>query len=162
MTVMQQNVFGLDVAMNHTMPVCITKRAGDFVCDAERVVDGELSLAVESCAKRFTFDVRHHVEKLAFNLSRIEQRENVWMLKSCSYMDLGQESLGAKHSCELRKENFYCDLASVAQIFGEIDSRHTALTKLALDTVPLGESGRQTISWASHLKGVRIGGFCGG
>ena len=161
MTIVQQNIFGLDVAMNHTVPMCVAESTCDFVCYAQCVVDGKLALTVESCAKRFTFDIRHYVEQLAFDLPRIEQWENVRMLKSRSYMDLRQESLGAEYGGELGEENFYCDLSSMPQIFREVDGRHAPFTKLALDAVPLGESGRQTISWASHLKGVRIGVFVG-
>jgi len=35
----QQDVLGLDVAMDHALPVRILERAPDFACDAKRVPD---------------------------------------------------------------------------------------------------------------------------
>ena len=62
----------------------------------DRFVDRELPLAVESLAKRFAFDVRHHVIEKTVGFARIEQRKDVRMIQPRRELDLAQKTLGAE------------------------------------------------------------------
>ena len=50
--VVQQDVLGLDVAVDHAVAVGVVERVGDLGGDADRVGDGELLLAVQPIAQR--------------------------------------------------------------------------------------------------------------
>jgi hypothetical protein len=68
MTIVKKNVLRLDVTMYHTMTVRISESASNFARDAQRIVYWELPLTVETRAKRFALDERHHIEELSFGL----------------------------------------------------------------------------------------------
>ncbi len=54
------------------------------------------------------------------------------------------------------------DLAVVAQVFGEIDRRHAALTELALNAVAGGEGGLQAVQLVGligHSWALLLGAF---
>ncbi len=54
---LQQDVLRLDVAVNDAVAVGVAQRVGYLTGDLQRVVDGELFLAVQPIAQRFAFDV---------------------------------------------------------------------------------------------------------
>jgi len=54
---------GLNVPMDHSAPVCVAQGVRHLARDAQRVVEGELFLAVQPVAQRFPFDERHDVIK---------------------------------------------------------------------------------------------------
>jgi hypothetical protein len=72
------------------------------------------------------------------------------MLEARSDMNLGKEPLGAEYCGELGEQDFDCDLSSVAEIFGEVDCRHSALTDLAVDAVSIGEGSGEAVSGSCH------------
>src|SRR3954470_9551580 len=52
LAILEEDVLGLDVAVNDAVPVRVVERAGDLAGDSQRVVDRELPLAIQSRAKR--------------------------------------------------------------------------------------------------------------
>ena len=73
LAVLQQDVLGLDVAMDDAAPVGVVERGGDFRREADGVVDGQLLLAGEPVAQRLALDERHHVVQEAVGLARVDQ-----------------------------------------------------------------------------------------
>ena len=59
--VVQQDVLGLDVAMDDAVAVGVVQRVGDLGRDAYGLVDTELRFAAEFVAQCLAFDVRHDV-----------------------------------------------------------------------------------------------------
>ena len=102
LAVVQQDVLGLEVAMDDAVAVRVVERAGDRGGDADRFVDRELLLAIEPRAQRLAFDERHHVEEQPVGLARVEQRQQVRVLEVGRDLDLGEESLDAEDRAELR------------------------------------------------------------
>ena len=78
---LQQNVFGLDVAVNHAQLVRVAERVGDLARDSNRVVCRQLLLTREARAQRLPGDERHHVEQQSIGAARVEQRKDVRMLE---------------------------------------------------------------------------------
>jgi len=64
MPALQQNVLGLDVAVDNAAVVRILQRVGDLARELHSVGDGELRPAIEPRAPCFALDERHHVEQL--------------------------------------------------------------------------------------------------
>ena len=72
MPALQQDVLGLDVAVDDAEGVRRAQCVGDLARDAQRVLDGELPFALESCAQRLTRDVWHHVVQQAVSFATVE------------------------------------------------------------------------------------------
>ncbi len=72
------------------------------------------------------------------------------MLEIRRDFDLAQESLGAEYRTELRIENLDGDFSIVFEIVREVDSRHAAASKLALDSIPIEETGCDVAGDGSH------------
>jgi hypothetical protein len=62
--IVQQNVLGLDVAVDNAVSVRVVERVGNLARDPYRFVDAELRLAVQLLADRLALDVGHHVIQL--------------------------------------------------------------------------------------------------
>ncbi len=150
--VVQQNVLGLDVAMDDAVPMRVVERVGHLARDAHRLVDAELRLAVELLAKRLALDVGHDVERQSVGRAGVEQRQDVRMLERRRRLDLDGEPLGAEHGGELRLEHLDRDLAIVLEVRGEVDGGHAAGAQLPLDSVAVGERGTQSIGWEGRRR----------
>ena len=139
--VVQQDVFGFDVAMDHTLPVGIVQCVGHGDGDPDRVIDPELGFAVEAAAERLALDVRHHIVEKPAGLAAVEEREDMRVLQRGGGLDLDDEPLGAEDRGELRLEDLERDLPVVLQVAGQVDRGHPTPAELTLDPVPIGQSG---------------------
>ena len=147
---MQQDVLGLDVAVDHALPVGVVERRGHLGGDPDGVGDGELLLAVEPVAQRLAVDERHDVEQVAVGLARVEQRQDVRVLEVGGELDLGQEALGADHGGELGAQHLERDAAVVADVLGEIDGRHAAGADLTVQAIAVRQGGLEPAEQFGH------------
>jgi hypothetical protein len=76
----QQDALGLDVAMDHAMPVRIVQRVGHVARDPDRLVHAKLRLSVQLVPERLPFNKGHDVVEEPVRGSRIERRQDVRML----------------------------------------------------------------------------------
>jgi hypothetical protein len=70
----QQDVLGLNVAVNDILLVCVVQRVRDLHRDAHCFFDRELPLAIELLTQRLALDVRHHVVEERVRFTGIKQR----------------------------------------------------------------------------------------
>ena len=155
--VVEQDVLGLDVAVDHAVPVGVVQRARPPRWRSGRLRDGELLLAVEPVAERFALDERHDVVEEAVGLARVEQRQDVRVLEVGRGLDLGQEALGADHGGQLGPQHLDRDLAVVPQILGQVDRGHPAGPDLVLEPVMTGQRTRDPRRRAAHGRSSRHG-----
>ena len=139
LALVQENVFRLDVAMNHAAPVRVVERAGDVGRDLHGVGNGQLPFAREPLAQRLAVDERHDVEHGALDLPGVDEPKDVRMLQLRRRLDLGQESLGADGHRELRPQHLDGDGTVVPDVARQIDRRHAAGPDLPLDVIAIGE-----------------------
>ena len=102
LAIVEQDVLGLDVAVDDAVPVRVVERRGDLGGDSHRVGHGQLLLPVEPVRSDLALDERHDVEEEAVDLAGVEQREDVRVLEVGGELDLGQEPLGADDGRRVR------------------------------------------------------------
>ena len=151
---LEQDVLGLDVAVNHAVAVGVVERPGDLAGDAHRVVHRELLLAGDPVAERLPLDVRHHVvdqwPRSIGDRTGVEERQDVGMLQLGGGPDLGEEALGAELGGEIGMQQLDRHLAVVLEVVREIDRGHAARAELALDAVAVGEGGGEASLGVAH------------
>ena len=147
---MEQDVLGLDVAVDHAVLVGVLQRVGHLAGDAHRVLDGQLLLARQPVAQRLALDVGHDVEDQPVGLARVEQREDVRVLEVGGGLDLGQEPLGAEDGGQLGAQDLERDLAVVPHVVRQVHRGHAAGAQLALDDVAVGEGGGEAAEGVRH------------
>ncbi len=148
---MQQDVLGLDVAVDHAVAVGVVERARHLARDPDRVRHRELLLPREPVAERLPFHEGHDVEEKLGDWAigrfgdwtagdpRIEQGQDVRVLQRGGGADLGEEPLGADHRGQLGAEHLDRHLAVVPQVLGQVHRGHPAMPQLPLDAVAVGK-----------------------
>ena len=143
LAVVQQDVVGLDVAVDDAVAVGVVECAGDFLGETDGVVDGELFLAGEPVTEGLALDEGHDVEELAIGAAAVEQREDVGVLEIGGELDFLEEALGANDGRQFRVDDLDRDLAAMADILGEVDGGHAARPEFAFDAVAIAQGGRE-------------------
>ncbi len=162
-----QHVVGLDVAVDHALAVGVGQRVGDLGRDPDGVGDRQLAEMVEAVAQVVAVHVRHHVVEEARGFAGIVEGEDVGMLEPGGDLDLAEEALGAQRGGQLGPENLDGDFSAVAEVGGQVDHGHAALTQLALQRVAVGQRGGELGGKVGHPSpwegtGPNLGGSCTG
>ena len=152
--IVEQDVLGLDVAVDHAVAVRVVQRGGDLLGDADGIRHGELLLAGQAFAQGLPFDEGHDVEQEAVGLARIEQREDMGVLQVGRELDLGQEPLGADHGGELGAEYLHGHPTGVADVLGQVDGRHPPGADFALEAIAVGEGRLEAAQQFGHGAGL--------
>ena len=151
----EQNVLGLDVAMDDAVAMRVVERDRHLDRDLHRVVDRELAFAIEPLAQRFAGDERHHVvQQMIRRLSRIVECQNIRMTDLRGQLDFAAEAFRTECHPEVRKQHLDGYLAIMPEIFREINSRHASASQLAHDLVPPFQGGPQPIETVRHRVSV--------
>ena len=127
------------------MLVGVLQGAADFAGDLERGIERKLLFPRETLPERLPICEGHHVIEQAIGLSRVEQRQNVGVLKGRGDVDLAEEPIAANDGRQLRLEQLDGDRPVVLEVLGEKDDRHPAAAELALHVVSLTERCRELI-----------------
>ena len=135
LALVQQDVLGLDVPVDHALAVGVVERARHLGRDPHGDLDRELLLPPEPVAQRFALDVGHDVVGGAAHLAGVVQREDVGMLQVGGGLDLLQEPLGADHRGQLGAQHLEGHRSVVLQVAGEEDGRHPARAQFALQRI---------------------------
>ena len=159
---MQQDILRLDVTVDHVVPVGVVESAGHLGGDAHCVGNGELLLAGEPVAQRFSLHKRHDVveERLGQTVRRpvgpsvrhatIKQGQDMRVLQVGRGLDLGEEPLRADDGGELRAKDLDRHLAIVLEVVGQVDGGHPPLPQLPLEPVAVGEGGLEALRNGRH------------
>jgi hypothetical protein len=150
MVLLQEDVFGFDVAMDHALGVRVCKRVGDLVDDANRVRDGDLALPSEPVPQRFTRHVRHDVVQQAVACPGGEYGKDVGVLEVRGKLDLQLESRGGDVARELGRQKFDDDLAMERGLLRQEEATHAASRELLLDSVGVAQGALEALTQARH------------
>lgn len=145
MTLTEKNVFWFDVTVDDAVRVGAGECVRNLYENLNSLGTGDWTLASESLSERLARNEWHDIERTlscAFvrDDARIDQSEDVRMLKLRGEFDLSQEAVGAERDRDLGSHDFDRDLATVSQVMREIDRRHAAFAERALDVVSTCET----------------------
>jgi len=143
----QQDVFGLDVPVDHPLPMGVVQRPGDGPGEFDGVVNGELFFTIELGSQRLALDVRHDVVEESRRFTRIVQRQNVGVLQVGGDFDFLQEPLGPDHGRQLRLQDLERHLSIVLGVVGQIHGGHATLTEFALDDIAVNQGGTEFLCY---------------
>ena len=132
------------------MLVGVLQRAGGLVGDAERRLHRELPLTTQAVSQRLTLHEGHCVQELARPFTGVEHGQDIRVLKTGGRADLASKSLGLECRSQLCVQHLQRHLAVVLYVLCEVDRRHAATAKLALQDVPIAEGGRKCWRYASQ------------
>ena len=150
LVVLEQDILGLDVAVDHAVAMRVVERRGDVGGEADGFVNRELPLPLEPTPQRFAFHVGHHVVDQAAGLAGIKQRQDMRVLQVGGDPDLTQEAIDPEHGGELGAQHLHGDVTVVLEIPGEVHGRHPTGAELTFNGVLLGEGSLETLPHVGH------------
>ena len=146
----QQDVLGLDIAVDHPLGVRLRERVGDLVQDPHRVGDGQPAFARQPVPQRLPRHERHDVEQQVVSRAGRQDGEDVGMLQVRGELDLLLEPRGAHFARELGWEQLDDNLAVQRRLGREEQATHAAAAQLLLDPVRVAERGLEASQQVTH------------
>ena len=146
LTLVQQNVLRLDVAMYHVLPMGVVQRPRHRDADPHRLLGGKSLLALQLRAQRFAPYVGHHEPERTVDGAGVVQWKDRWVAELGGDADLPQEAgcLAAGVN-QLGAQHLECDPALVLEVFGQVHRGHPAMAQFFADTVPVAEGLAQPL-----------------
>ena len=137
----QENVLGLDVAVDHVVAVGVLQGIGDSAGDAHRVADGQPAFAPQPVAQRSAFYVGHDVPEASGILAGVVNGQDVRVIEPGGELDLAEKASGRHAGGKLGVHELERHRAGVPQVLHQVHRRHAAAAELALEAVAGGEGG---------------------
>ena len=131
----EEDVVGLDVAVDDALLVGHGQCVGHVADDAHRLGHGELAHARQLGAERFALDEGHDVEEEVALAAGGQEGDDVRVLQPRRQAHLALEALDADGRGGFRREDLHHHLALDLHLFGEEDAAHPAAAELAQDEV---------------------------
>ena len=146
----QQQVLGLDVAVDDAVAVCCPEGRRSLAGDPYRLVNRQLPFSLEPDAQRLSRHVRHRVPGQRSGVGRgddagIEHWNDVGMLEPGGETDLAEEAVHADRTGELGVEHLDRHRAVESVVARQPHRCHAASAQLALNRVPVAECCVQAI-----------------
>ncbi len=136
---MQHHVLGLDVAVDHALPVGVVECGRHVPGDLEGVLDRELLLPGQSLAQRLAVHEGHDVIEKIPGLAGVVERDDVGVVEPGRDLDLPEKPLGSEGGGQLGMQDLERDEPVVLDVAGQVDGRHPAATELPLEGVAVLE-----------------------
>ena len=131
----QENVLRLDVSMDHSVAVREIQRVGNFTGDLDGVGHRQLPFTSQPIPKAFTLDKRHREPQLVIRLPRVEDADDVRVLKAGGEADFLLETIGAERRRDLGMEDFQRDRSIVSEVVREKHGGKAAASQFAVDPI---------------------------
>jgi hypothetical protein len=151
----EQDVVWLDVAMDDAERVRVTERIGDVTHDANHIIDGELSFAVQALTQRLPFDIGHRVVQQPVGLSDQQNGHDVGMMHARRQLNLASEPLDAQRAGELGGQYLDHHPPIERLLPGDEHARHSPAAELTFEQIGVTERGLKLVAQVCHHSGVR-------
>ena len=157
----EQNVLGLEIPVHDSFPVGVVEGRCNLAGDLQRQLDGQLALASQPVAQGLAPHVGHRIPELTCGRAGVENGEDVRVIQAGGQADLALEAFRSERRRQLGVEQLERYRAIVAQVAREVDGRHSAAPKLALDEVSIGQRRFKAIQDIGHeAESIRYGSQC--
>ena len=153
----QQNVLGLDVAVNDPLCVREPERVRHVARDVECVRERELALTQQAMPQRLPFYVRHDVVEQSGRLPGRKDRDDVGMAELGGQVHFADEPLAQQAGADLRVEHLDRHAATRVLLHRQVDAGHAAGADLALHVEARGETFAERIEDVEHRRQVSVG-----
>ena len=152
----QQDVLGLDVAVDDVVTVRVVERVGDLARDAGRLLDRQLRRRARAGRAATARPRSASRNRRSRPPPRVEQRQDVRMAEPRRDLDLAQEALAPERLARSRAcSTLIGDVATVPQIAGEKHRRHAPFPKHAVERIPIRE-GKTQPGQQIRVQGTRL------
>ena len=122
----EQDILRLHVTMHQPRIVRYVQRSGDLAEDVDRVLRRKPSL-VHPLAQRRPLDETHCQIEPPFRLSRVVDRNNIWMIQRSRMFPFSPEPLPERFvAAQLRREHLQRNRTPKRHLLGTIDDGHPA------------------------------------
>jgi hypothetical protein len=149
-TFRQQDVVGLDIAMDDAAAVSVLQAVRHLACDREGLLHRQLFLAGQPLTQRLSLHVRHDIIEKAIGLSGVVDGEDVRMHERRGDLDFSVEAIGADGRRQLRPQHLDGDLPVVPQIVAQKHLGEPATADLALDRIAAVKRGLEAVTELVH------------
>ena len=140
LVLIEEQVRGLDVAVDEPARVCRVERSGSLLSDPNRTSRFQRALA-EHLLQVGAVDEAHRDVQLAVDLAGVVNGDDIRVLERRRQPRLAQEALPERSiRSEVRGKQLQCDVAVEREIARAVDDPHPAAADDRLDPVP-GELG---------------------
>src|SRR5215207_4297075 len=135
----EQDVLGLEVAVNDAFPVSVVEGGGNLPGNLECQLERQLTLAAKTIAQGLAAHIGHRVPQPPRRGPGVENRDDVRVLQAGGHADLALEALRSQSHRQFRMKQLERDRAIVAEISREVHRGHATTSELALDDVAIAE-----------------------
>jgi hypothetical protein len=149
-TLKEQDIFRLDVPVNHAARMGVVQRRSNPPGDLDGFFNRQLPLLNEPLPQGLALYVRHHIVELRSDATRVQQRQDVRVLQSSRYADFPEEAIVAQDGSQLGSQQFEGDRPVVPEVLRQVHCRHAALPQLALDTISIAQGVQEICRWVAH------------
>jgi hypothetical protein len=143
MAFVEQDVLGLDVAMDDVVPVGVVEGVGHLRGDAHGLVHRQRAFLLKPVAERTVLHDRHHEVEEPARLARVVQRQDVRMIEPCREADLAEEPLPPECLRDASAKHLDCDVALVSEVVREVHGGHAACAEFAFQAIASPEPRKQ-------------------
>jgi hypothetical protein len=117
--IFKENIFGLDVAVNDPVSVCVGKRVGNFTRDQTCVVERQESLSTQTAPQCLTFDMGHYVVRKSVCRSGVEKWQDVRVVQTRGESDLGEKTISSEYRGDFGPQKLDRDRPVMLEIAGK-------------------------------------------
>jgi hypothetical protein len=153
----QQDVLGLEIAVNDPVLVRTRQRGEDMLRDADGFTQGQLPLTGESLPERLALDIGHRIPELARSFTGIEQGNNVRMLQASDNPDFLNKTFSTQDVGQVAPKNLEGYQSIMLQVVREIDRGHATPAELPFEHVPISDGSGKIIENVGH--GQNLAGY---
>jgi hypothetical protein len=145
MLLIQQNVWWLDVAMEHTILMRIIHGVCDVTRNRQCVGEWKLALASQPRSQRVSLDERHREVDHPFDGTEVEERQNVGMLQTAGDFDFAMKARFCYGGWEVGAKELQRDETVVTEVARQIYVSRPASANEALNGVALVQSSGEPL-----------------
>ena len=159
----QENVLGLDVPVDHVVPVRVLERLQNGHGNRHRFFNRKLRVVLKAVAKGTSGDEGHDEVQKPGGFSHVEQWKDPGMLESGENCDFAMEPVPANRLLQMRIKNLDGNRNAIEEPICAEHLRHPTSPDLAVHEVAVGDGLSESVegTWQGSLGPSRARRSCG-